>query len=390
VTFPFFATAALGTEDLVARELDGLGLAEVRRRRGGVAFTGSLVEGMRVCLEVRAALRVLLELGSFAAADAAELHAGAHQVPWESWLTRTSTFAVSATTRAPPPFAHAPFLAQRVKDAIVDRLRARLGGRPDVARHDPDVHVYVHVAPGRGSSVEVAVGLDLAGDSLHARGYRVASTPAPLRETLAAAVLLATGWRGDRPLIDPLCGSGTIAIEAALLACRLAPGRLRRFGFQRWPGFGAEERRWYRGLVEETKAKALARAPVPIVGSDRDPDAIAAARRNAAAAGEAVASSITWRVADARELDRTEPPAVIVSNPPYGERLPKQGVEAFWRQLGGRLRTLDGHTAFLLASSPLLARLGMRPTWTRRLMNGPLAVSLCRYELGRQRRARKR
>jgi 23S rRNA G2445 N2-methylase RlmL len=383
-----FATAALGTEDLVAGELGRLGMGEVRRVPGGVEFAGTLRDGMRACLELRAAMRVLLPLGRFAAADAATLHEGAHAIPWEDWLTTRSTFAISATTRAPPPFAHAPFLGQKVKDAVVDRLRARLGARPDVSRDDPDVHIYVHVAPRKKSeTVDVTVGLDLAGDSLHARGYRVAQTPAPIRETLAAALLLAARFGGERPLVDPMCGSGTIAIEAALLACRIAPGRRRRFGFQRWPRLGDDERAAFRLMLEEADARALPRAPLTIAGSDREPDAIGAARKNAVAAG--VASSIAWNVADAREVTASDPPGVIVSNTPYGERLAAQGLQTFFRAFGARLRTLDGHTAYLLGSDVMTRSLGMRPTWSRRLMNGPIPVTLQRYELGRQQSRRR-
>src|SRR5262249_7234469 len=193
---------------------------------------------MRACLWLRAALRVLWPLATFPAADADALYEGAAGAPWEVAMNAATTFAVHATTSAPPPLAHAPFLALRVKDAIVDRLRAKLGARPTVSRDDPDVRAYVHVADGRAS-----VGLDLAGASLHERGYRVSQTEAPLKETLAAAVLLASGWRGERPLVDPMCGSGTIVCEAALIALDHAPGLLRRrFGFQRWPGFQAA--RW--------------------------------------------------------------------------------------------------------------------------------------------------
>jgi putative N6-adenine-specific DNA methylase len=220
----------------------------------------------------------------------------------------------------------------------------------------------------------------------------VASTPAPIRETLAAALLYAAGYRGDRPLVDPMCGSGTILIEAALMACRLAPGRRRRFAFQRWPRFGATERAAFARRLEEADARALDRAPQPLVGSDRDAQAIDAARKNAAAAGAAVAASIEWRVADAREVGPTDPPGVILSNVPYGERLAEGGLEAFFRVFGARLRTLDGHTAFLLGAERgkggLSRVIGMRPTWSRKFMNGPIPVSLHRYELGRQQRRR--
>jgi putative N6-adenine-specific DNA methylase len=373
-----YATAALGTADLVAGELKALGFGGVRWDAGGCHFASAdpVGDGMRACLWLRAALRVLWPLATFPAADADALYAGAAAAEWETVLTPATTFAVTATTSAPPPLAHAPFLAVRTKDAIVDRLRARLGARPTVARDDPDVRCYVHVADGRAS-----VGLDLAGAGLHQRGYRKVQTAAPLRETLAAALLLASGWRGDRPLVDPMCGSGTIVCEAALLALDVAPGLLRaRHGFERWPGFAPA--RW-RALVDEARARVKARLDVPLVGRDRDPDAVAAARANAAHLPPAAA--IRWEQADARALEGFPDGGVIVSNPPYGERIGGAGANAFWRALGQRLRTLDGHTAFLLANAEMLRALGMRPSWQRRLMNGPLPVTLARFELGRQR-----
>jgi putative N6-adenine-specific DNA methylase len=230
----------------------------------------------------------------------------------------------------------------------------------------------------------------VGGASLHLRGYRVRSTPAPLRETLAAAMILASGWRADRPLVDPMCGSGTIAIEAALIAARVAPGlaaantRSRRFGFERWPRFGDAEAAAWQRLRDEARAAALPRSPVPIIASDRDEDALSAARACLAAAAPAVAASIELRHADARELAPLDPPGVVISNPPYGERL-AGGVESFYRALGARLRALDGHTAFLLVPPDAPRALGMRPTWQRRWKNGPLTVSLCRFELGRRR-----
>jgi putative N6-adenine-specific DNA methylase len=379
-----YATAALGTADLVAGELKALGFQKVRWDAGGASFDAAgdpIGAGMRACLGLRAALRVLWPLADFAAPDADALYEGARAATWEEVVTPDTTFAIHARTSAPPPLAHAPYLAQRVKDAIVDRMRERTGARPSVARADPDVRAYAHVADGRAT-----VGLDVSGDSLHLRGYRTVTGPAPLRETLAAAVLLATGWRGDRPLVDPMCGSGTIAIEAALLALDVAPGLVRpAFGFQRWPRFAAAERSAWKALLDEARARVRPRLEVPILGSDRDPEATAAARANAARLPPPVRDAITWDIADARALAPTLPPGVIVSNPPYGERIGGEGSRAFWRTLGQRLRTLDGHTAFLLCHAEMLRALAMRPTWQRRLMNGPLPVVLARFELGRQR-----
>jgi putative N6-adenine-specific DNA methylase len=385
VTTRLYATAALGTADLVAAELKRLGFPRVRYDAGGALFDSDdppLQAAMRACLHLRAALRVLWPLATF---PVVELYERTAAVEWERFLTPQTTFAVSATTSAPPPHAHAPYLGQRMKDAVVDRLRARAGARPDVDRDDPDVRLYVHVDKDGAASV----GVDPSGTSLHERGYRVAQTPAPLRETLAAAALLAADFKGDRPLVDPMCGSGTLAIEAARLVRRVPPGLSRRFGFERWPSFGDAERAAWRELQDAARAAILPRAPQPIFASDRDDDALAAARANVAAAG--VAADVTLRLADVRELAPLDPPGVVLSNPPYGERLGAEsgpGLDAFWRGLGITLRKLDGHTAFLFVPSPRMIKLlGMRPSWERKLRNGAIPVSLCRFELGRQRTA---
>jgi len=389
-----YATAARGTEEIVAAELGRLGFTGVKRSHGGVAFAASdLAAAMRACLHLRTALRVLWPLASFPAADADAVYEGACAVPWEDWLSARSTFMVSATTRAAPPLAHAPILAMRIKDAVADRLRDRLGARPDVDKEDPDVRLYAHVeaaARSRGGIPAVTVGLDVSGDSLHARGYRVAQTRAPLRESMAAALVHMTGWdaASGRPFVDPMCGSGTIAIEAALAACHVAPGRAartQRFGFERWPSFGDAERAAWRRLCEEADAAVLPRSPAPIVASDFDADALAAAQKNASAAAAPVLRSIEFRRADARELAPFDPPAAIVCNPPYGERIGGgSGLEGLWRAVGQRWKLLHGHTTFLLVpEGPAGTWLGMRPTWSKQLMNGPLKVAFNRYELGR-------
>jgi 23S rRNA G2445 N2-methylase RlmL len=384
-TTQLYATAARGTADLVAGELEALGLAAGRWDAGGCRFAAAepLAAGMRACLGLRAALRVLWPLAIFPARDAAALYEGAAGVAWEEHLTAASTFAVLARSAAPPPLAHEPFLAQKVKDAIVDRLRARLGARPEVRRDDPDVLAYVHLdEAGRAS-----VGLDLAGRSLHERGYRVSAGAAPLRETLAAAVILASGWKAERPLLDPMCGAGTLVLEAALLALAIAPGLLGgRFGFERWPGFGDAERRTFATLRDEARARVRPRLDVRLVGRDRDPEVLTAARANLARLPATVGAAVSFEEADVRALAPHHPPATIVSNPPYGERLGGEGARVFLRTLGQRLRALDGHTAFLLAPAEAQAALAMRATWQRRLMNGKIPVVLARYELGRARR----
>src|SRR5919204_571353 len=269
----FFATCAKGTEGALRRELAALRLRGVRGERGGVAFEGDLEASLRACLHSRVAMRVLLELASFPAPDAAALYEGSRAVEWTRWLTARTTLAVEATVRD-SAITHSGFAALKVKDAAVDALRDALGARPDVDPKDPDVRIVLHLARDRAD-----LALDLAGEPLHRRGYRAATTPAPLKETLAAAVLPLGRVDPDRPFIDPMAGSGTLAIEHALAARRIAPGLGRAFAFQRWPVYrGALQSAWDR-MKEAARAEALPSAPAPIIARDLHAKAIEAARR---------------------------------------------------------------------------------------------------------------
>jgi len=386
--FRFFATCAKGTEGALRHELAALRLGAVRGDRGGVSFEGPLEAGMRACLHARTAMRVLLELARFDAPDADALYAGARAIPWDAWLTVRTTLAVEASVSS-SAITHSGYAALKVKDAAVDALRHKLGARPDVDPKDPDVRIVLHLARGAAT-----LSLDLAGDPLHRRGYRAVTTEAPLKETLAAAMLLLGGADPELPFVDPLAGSGTLAIEQALRARRIAPGLGRAFGFQRWPMYrGGPQSSWDR-MKAEARADALPRAPAPIVARDLHPKAILAARRNAAAAG--VAEDIAIEEGDARELAPRFPAGTLVANPPYGERLmggrgerpPAESrvqakkLQGFYRGLGEMLVRHRGWTVVLLSGSPLLERaIPLRPEVDHRLWNGPLEVHLLKYRI---------
>src|ERR1700722_1895796 len=278
----FFATAAKGTELALRDELRELRLRGVRADRGGGHFEAPLADAARACLWSRVAARVLLEVASFDAPDADALYEGTRAIDWTEWMTPRTTLAVRATCRS-SRLTHSQFIAQKTKDAIVDVLRDREGARPSVDRDDPDVGVAVHIARDHAT-----IYLDVGGASLHERGWRARGGTAPLRENLAAAVVRLSGWDRQRPLLDPMCGAGTLAIEAACWACRVAPGLARdRFGFERWADHddaaGAPVGEPRRG------ARAARRAPghdVPIVrASDVDEGALERTRENARDAG---------------------------------------------------------------------------------------------------------
>ena len=364
----FFATAAKGTEPALRDELRELRLPRVRADRGGVHFEGELEHAARACLWSRVAVRVLLEVGTFEARDAAALYAGTREVDWSAWMTPRTTLAVRATCRS-SQLTHSQFVAQKTKDAVVDALRDRFGDRPSVDREDPDVLLAVHVARDRATLY-----LDVGGASLHERGWRAQAGAAPLRETLAAAVLRLSGWDRERPLVDPMCGAGTIAIEAAAWARRMAPGLGReRFGFERWASHDEAMRRRLGELRDQARAEAVREGP-PVRASDVDPEALALTRRSARAAGV----ELVVERRDVRALEPLEPPGFVVTNPPYGERL--DADRELYDGLARAVRRLHGHTVALLAGTPAIARAMRRePDRWWALYNGPIECRLLVY-----------
>ncbi|HET6413820.1 MAG TPA: THUMP domain-containing protein [Anaeromyxobacter sp.] len=388
----FFATCAKGTEGALRRELAGLRLEAVRGGRGGVSFEGELEAGMRACLFSRSAMRVLLELSRFSAPSPEALYLGARAVEWREWLTLKTTLAVEATVGS-SALTHSGFAALKVKDAVVDALRERLGARPDVDPEDPDVRIVLHL-----SRDEATLSLDLSGAPLHRRGYRAAMTKAPLKETLAAAVLLLGRVDPALPFVDPMAGSGTLAIEHALRARRIAPGLHRAFGFQRWPAYRGRLQSLWDRMKAGAAAATLPRAPAPILARDGLPRALEALRRNAARAG--VEGDLTIAKADARDLAPIASRGTLVTNPPYGERLgmahrggedgappatdpvAAKKLEGFYRGLAEMLARHSGWTAVLLSGNPRLERaIPFRPEMDHRLWNGPLEVHLLRYRI---------
>jgi putative N6-adenine-specific DNA methylase len=320
-------------------------------------------------------MRVLLEVAAFPAPHAEALYAGARAVRWTDYLDTKTTFAVSASVQGSETLRHSGFAALKVKDAIADGLRDELGSRPDVSTEDPDVSLFLHL---RGA--EAHLFLDLAGEPLHRRGYRVAMTEAPLKETLAAAVLALGRVDPALPFIDPMTGSGSLAIEHAMAVRRLAPGLHRRFGFERWPQFAKGHDRIWESLKKIARQNALPAAPAPIMARDLNPDAIIAARRNAKEAG--VAADITFEVGDIADLRHDAPAGTVCLNPPYGERITPASIEDLYRQTARALRRMNGWAAVVLSGNPLFVRaMGGKPELSHRLWNGPIEARLLRYRL---------
>ena len=415
---PFFATSPKGIEPLLADELRALGAADVQQSRAGVGFRGSLELAYRVCLWSRLAVRVLLPLASFPAATPDELYAGVRSIDWSAHLDIDDTLAVdfAATHSA---VSHTHYGALKVKDAIVDQFRERSGLRPSVAVRRPSVRVNVHVAGD-----EATVSIDLSGESLHRRGYREegVQVEAPLKENLAAAILIKAGW-GDsaRPplaplrrtpkkaagpaqaalptdaragrgrvtaLVDPFCGSGTLLVEGAWIAGDVAPGLLRtHFGFLGWKRHDPEV--WERLLVEarERRAAALARPSFPvIVGYDHDPRAVKLALANIERAGLRGLVHVERRelAALAPPAGHEEPPGLVVANPPYGERIGEVAeLSGLYGLLGEKLRTgFRGWKAAVFTGNPELGKtMGLRARKMNTLYDGALACKLLQFDV---------
>ncbi|MDF2445260.1 MAG: rlmL [Moraxellaceae bacterium] len=375
MTFELVVTCADGLEEALQQELTGLGLADVRRERGTLLVQASLEQAYRICLWSRVASRVLLPLFTVEGDTPEALYYEAVRFTWGNTLDPKGTIAVHATA-ARGIKTHTQYLALKLKDAIVDHCREHFGVRPDVDPEAPDVPLHVHAMAGG-----FAVSLDLSGDSLHKRGYRVAMTEAPLKESLAAALLLQAGWpsRDFDALLDPMCGSGTFLVEAAWMAADVAPGLLRDYyGFLGWKKH--DPALWQRLYDEALQRRdAGLKQPLPVIcGNDADHEALAATQRNAKKAG--VAHLITLRQAELHALQRPAGSAgrgLLICNPPYGERLgEKNTARELYRALG-RIsgQQLPGWQACVIgADIQHVDALGFGHRATVRLHNGALTI----------------
>jgi putative N6-adenine-specific DNA methylase len=372
VSVDLFVTALRGTELALRDELRELGLRGAVADRGGArvpcAGGDELEVALRLCLWTRVGVRVLVPVGDFAAPDPEALYAGVRGIAWERWLDETTTLAVSCVSRE-SALHHTNFVSLKTKDAIVDRLRDRLGARPSVDRDDPAAPVFVHLKRDHAK-----VFLDASGDSLHRRGYRLAHGEAPLKETLAAAVLRLSGWDRKSPLVDPTCGSGTIAIEADLWARRVAPGLARpRFALERWRSMDEPLRARFRELREEARAAALSEGP-EVLGTDSDRRVVEAAGANASR----IASRARFSVARLGALRATEPPGTVVANLPYGERIAVDpGLFDELSEAMRRARSM--RFALLLGGPPPEGALPV-PDALHPLWNGPIECRLALIE----------
>jgi 23S rRNA (guanine2445-N2)-methyltransferase / 23S rRNA (guanine2069-N7)-methyltransferase len=380
--FEFFAACPRGVADLLADELRDLGITVAREHPAGVSFRGPLAHGYLACLHSRTASRVILTLAEVSADSADALYDGVRSLPWESHLAAEGTLAVDVVGESPAWLRHTQFGALKVKDAVVDRCREVLGARPSVNLDDPDLRISVRFARERAS-----IGIDLSGQPLHRRGYRSQGVEAPLKENLAAAILMRAGWPAMASegafFLDPMCGSGTFVIEAALMAARIAPGSLRRrFGFERWLRHDA-------ALWQSLCAAGAEQRDIDclgagrFVGCDRDQAAVRAAIANANRAG--LGNHLILERRDVANLPRQSAPRGMVAvNPPYGVRLgAAEELPTLYATLGARLiACCAGWEAAVLIADPALGHaLGLRAYRSHTFFNGPLECRLLRFHL---------
>jgi putative N6-adenine-specific DNA methylase len=378
-----FLPCAAGAETFLADEVQRLTTREAKAHRAGVTLRASWRDAMLLNLHSRLAQRVLVELANVPYRDEADLYAAAAAVAWEEWFEVKRTFKVEITAQH-SPLKSLNFAALKIKDAIADRFRDKGGERPSVDTQRPDIRIYAHLTAER-----VTLYVDTSGEPLFKRGWREDKGEAPLKETLAAAMIAASGWQCDLPLYDPCCGSGTIAIEAAQVACGIAAGSLRRFAFEKLLPF--EARPWQ--LLRE-EAKARQHAPTaPVFGSDVAFRMVDFARRNAERAG--VAHAINLRGGDAlQRIPPSDTPGVMLVNPPYGERIEAAGVAGreraqaegggdFFAQLASHWKAhYAGWTAWVLTPDMKLpSRMRLKESRRVPMWNGPIECRLFRFDM---------
>ena len=373
-----------GLEDVLAQELTELGANDVQKERRAVSFTGDKAMLYRANLCLRTASRVLVPIATFRAKDADAVYEQAKGIDWSEYMTAKTTFAIDATVYS-ETFRHSKYVTYRVKDAIADYWMARENQRPSVKVTDPDLSLNVHIA-----NETVTISLDSSGESLHKRGYRAANTEAPINEALAAGMILMTGWRGESDFYDPMCGSGTLLIEAALIAQNIAPGIFRKgFAFEKWRDFDAN---LFEAIYNDDSRERLFTHHV--YGSDAGYYAVQAALKNVQSANQQRFISVRQiRLEEIKQpfgvqssSSEGDPKAlpIVMMNPPYGERLAQdKNVFQLYQAIGTTLKhQFAGATAWIISSNEeALKCVGLKPSQKVHLLNGELDCLFCRYDL---------
>ena len=369
--FEMIAKTFQGLEEVLAAELTALGANDIQIGRRMVSFSGDKEMMYKANFCLRTAIRILKPIKHFTAQDADEVYEQIKAIHWEDYLSVDNSFAIDAVVFS-EEFRHSKFVSYRIKDAIVDYFREKTGKRPNVRINKPDVLLNIHIAENN-----CTLSLDSSGESLHRRGYRQEAVEAPLNEVLAAGMILMTGWHGECDLIDPMCGSGTIPIEAALIARNIAPGVFRKeFAFEKWPDFD-------RDLFDEiynddSQEREFTRK---IYGYDNNPKANTIAMHNIKAAG--VSKDVVLKLQPFQQFEQPKEKSIIITNPPYGERISSNDLLGLYEMIGERLKhAFTGNTAWILSyRDECFDKIGLKATKRIPLLNGALDCEFRQYEI---------
>jgi len=369
--YELIAKTFMGLEPVLAKELTQLGANNVQIGRRMVSFTGDKEMMYRANFQLHTAIRILKPIRHFKAKSADDVYEEIKKIDWTQYLEPEKTFAVDSVVFS-EEFRHSKFVSYKVKDAIVDYFREKTGKRPNISVANPDIRLNMHIAEDH-----CTLSLDSSGESLHRRGYRQESVEAPLNEVLAAGMILLSGWQGDTDFIDPMCGSGTLPIEAALIAKNMAPGLFRKeYAFEKWPDFDADLfDEIYNDESQEREFKHH------IYGYDIDTKAVNTARLNVKAAG--LTSIITIDQQDFKDFTQPQSKSIMITNPPYGERISTPDLLGTYRMIGERLKhQFKGNDAWILSyREECFEQIGLKPSIKIPLYNGSLECEFRRYQL---------
>jgi putative N6-adenine-specific DNA methylase len=369
--FEMIAKTLYGLEDLLAEELTAIGAGDVETGRRMVSFTGDKAMLYKANFHCRTALRILKPVARFKADSADTVYSEVKKMNWDKYLSLDRTFAVDAVIYS-EDFTHSKFVAYRLKDAVADYFNDKYKRRPAVRINHPDLYINIHI-----SHNDCTVSLDSSGESLHKRGYRISQVDAPLNEVLAAGMILKTGWRGESDFVDPMCGSGTLLIEAVMIALNMAPGVCRKeYAFERWADFDRE-------LFDEIYNDDSAERPFLFKchGSDISPLAIEKAMKNLRSVG--LSKYVELKTLPFQQYEEAPKPGILVMNPPYGERISTGDIIELYSMIGERLKhVFAGYNAWILSyKEECFEQIGLRPKQKYKLMNGELECEYRCYEL---------
>ena len=374
--FELIAKTFMGLEPVLAKELAQLGASDVQIGRRMVSFSGDKELMYRANFQLHTAIRILKPIKHFKAQSADDVYEGVKDIDWSEYIGLEKTFAVDSVVFS-EEFRHSKFVAYKVKDAIVDQFRERTGKRPNISISNPDIRLHIHIADVALGESECTLCLDSSGESLHRRGYRQESVEAPLNEVLAAGMILMTGWQGDCDFIDPMCGSGTLLIEAALIARNMAPGLFRKeYAFEKWPDFDADL--FDKIYNDDSQEREFHHH---IYGYDVDVRAVNTARLNAKAAG--LTSDITVEERDFKDFTKPAEKSILVTNPPYGERISTPDLLGTYKMIGERLKhQFTGNDAWILSyREECFDQIGLKPSIKIPVYNGSLECEFRKYQM---------